>query len=125
MQSLADVLGVQDPIKPGEPVAPAPSPKLTAKAFCKDILNSREYRESIMRRVIMDELPPAIECMLWDRAHGKTVERVEVKDRTESLEDLTPELVAQKLERVQRMLMLLQNARRSEVEHEQTTTSVH
>lgn len=66
-------------------------PKLTVKDFCKGVLNSQEYRESLMRRVILDELPPAVECMLWDRAWGKTVEKVEVKDTTGQLEELTIE----------------------------------
>lgn len=119
--SLADTLGVQDPAQPAKPAAPAPSTKLTAKSFCKDILNSQEYRESILHRIIMGELPPAIECMLWDRAHGKTVERVEVKERGEALENLSPEVVEQRLERVQRMLMLLRNARTPE----EKSASVH
>lgn len=66
-------------------------PKLTVKDFCRGVLNSTEYRESLYRRVLLDELPPAVECMMWDRAWGKTVEKVEIKDTTAPLEALTVE----------------------------------
>lgn len=64
---------------------------MTAAAFSKEILDSVQYRESLLRRIIMDELPPAIEVLLYHYAHGKPVERVEVKDTTDSLEHLTVE----------------------------------
>lgn len=66
-------------------------PKLTVKDFCRGVLNSEEYRESLYRRVLLDELPSAVECMMWDRAWGKTVEKVEIKDTTAPLEALTVE----------------------------------
>ena len=95
-QSLADFLGVQDPAQPDRPVSQAPSPKMSAKAFFRDVLATREYRESLLRRVVMDALPSAVETMMWDRAHGKAVERVEVKDTTNRLEALTIEQLEQR-----------------------------
>jgi hypothetical protein len=70
-QSLADLLGVPDPANPDRPVADPPPEKQTVQEFCKNVLRSREYRESLMRRILTDDLPPQIEMMLWDRAHGK------------------------------------------------------
>lgn len=66
-------------------------PKLTVKDFCRGVLNSQEYRESLYRRVLLDELPPAVECMMWDRAWGKVVDKVEFKDTTDTLANLTVE----------------------------------
>lgn len=76
-ESLADFLGVQDPQQPDRPVTDGASAKVSIKAFCADILDSRQYRESILRRIIMDSLPPAVECLLHHYANGKPVEHVE------------------------------------------------
>jgi hypothetical protein len=90
-QTLAEYLGVVDPITK----APAPDAptldfsRLTVKDFAKHILASAEYRASVLRRIMFDELPPAIEALLYHYAHGKPVERVEVNDVTLKLEDLT------------------------------------
>jgi hypothetical protein len=95
MQSLADFLGVKDTEQSDRDIAPPPA-KMTAKAFFRDVLATREYRESLLRRIVMDELPAAVECMMWDRAHGKAVERVEVKDTTDRLEGLSAEQLEQR-----------------------------
>lgn len=89
----------------------APPVKLTAKNFSKGILESPEYRASLMLRIVSGTLPPAVECRILDHALGKPVERVEVKDQSRSIEDLSPELVKAKLHRVQRMLQLLETSR--------------
>src|ERR1044071_390853 len=89
MKSLYDALNVENPEQPG--VALEPAPKLTAKELCREILNSTQYRQSLLQRIIFQELPPAVECRLWDYAYGKPVERVEVKDTSDSLEHLTVE----------------------------------
>lgn len=90
MESLADFLGVHDLKGPDDkPVAEAPSPKLTAKEFCRRILASEEYRQSLLNRILLGELPPALEQMMWDRAHGKVVEKVEVRNPSNALESLT------------------------------------
>jgi hypothetical protein len=74
-QSAAQLLGVQDPTDPTAPVSPAP--KLTAKQFCRALLATPQYRESLLRRILMDDLPPAVECKLWEYAYGKPVDRIE------------------------------------------------
>ena len=105
-QSLADFLGVQDPVTKEAPSEPSrPNARLTAKAFCKQILESKDYRDSLVRRIVMDELPPAVEVLLYHYAHGKPVERVEVKDTTDPLEDFTPEQLE---ERAARLLEIAQ-----------------
>ena len=75
-QSLADLLGVQDPVHPERPVADPPSEDITPQQFCRNVLQSVQYRESLLRRILVDELPPNIEAMLWDRAYGKMKDHV-------------------------------------------------
>lgn len=80
-KSLADVLGVADPREPEHVVqVERKNFRLTAKMFCKEILDSRQYRESLMRRIITDSLPPAVEQLLYYYANGKPVDRIEVRD---------------------------------------------
>lgn len=92
-KSLAESLGVTDFAAQDEHsgVADGPLLKVTVKTFCKGVLNSPEYRNSLLRRIMLDELPPAVECMLWDRAEGKVVNHLEVKDTTNTLEAMTVE----------------------------------
>lgn len=72
--------------------SPNRSRRHTAKQFCHNVLKTREYRESLIRRIDSDELPPQIESMLYHYAYGKPVERVEFNDVTESnLERLSEE----------------------------------
>jgi hypothetical protein len=123
-QSLADLLGVQDdvPQEPEEAVRPSKVKrlKLTAKAFCKEILDSKEYRDSLLRRIIMDELPPAVEVLLYHYAHGKPVERMEVKDVTDPLEDFTAE---QCQERAEKLLDLARQLKEAETPVEEAPRS--
>ena len=88
MKSLADSLGINPPEQ--ELPEQEPTPK-SAKDFAKRILSSAQYRESIKRRIVTDTLSAAVECKLYDYAYGKPVDRVEVKDTTDRLEDLTSE----------------------------------
>jgi hypothetical protein len=123
-KSLADFLGVADPVTKELPSGAGPSPKLTIKDFCKEVLRSPQYRESLLRRIVMDELPPAVECMLWDRAHGKTADKLEVKDTTDPLEDLT---IEQLEDRAMKLLEVARHLRTesSAPEEDRTETSVH
>jgi hypothetical protein len=85
LQSLAKFLGVQDPEKPNEPFGlpaetvelPAPTADMDDSAFCRGVIASTQYRESLLRRLITDSLPSAVETMLWERAHGRVAQRVE------------------------------------------------
>jgi uncharacterized small protein (DUF1192 family) len=106
-KSLAEFLGVADPMHPEKPiVGDPPSPNLNVRKFCRAILNSHQYRESLLRRVLMDALPESIERMIWDRAHGKVVDRVEVKNTSNALETMSVD------ELEQRALVLAETARR-------------
>lgn len=92
MQSLAEFLGVQDGILESDrPITEAPHEDLTDEQLCRKILQSQEYRQSVFNRVLSGTLPPAVEAMIWDRAYGKPVKRIEVKDTTNALEALTVE----------------------------------
>lgn len=99
MKSLADVLGVQDIQLPDKPVAEPGQVRLTAKTLSRELLNSKQYRESLLRRIIMDELPAAVECKLMEYAWGKPIERVEVEDKTlrpDQLSTASPEQIEQR-----------------------------
>lgn len=72
-QSLADVLGVPDPKEPDK-LLEASSMPATRKDFCKRILDSPEYRESLRQRIVLGTLPPAIEQLLYYYADGKPKE---------------------------------------------------
>lgn len=88
MKSLADALGVASPQPDTKKQEPRPQ---TAKAISRDLLNSLEYRVSLIRRIESDTLPAAVECKLYEYAYGKPVDRVEVKDTTSKLEEMTSE----------------------------------
>lgn len=86
-RSLSDALGVEDPtLKPGDPVPDPPDPAELAadedfnvRQFCLSILNSKQYRESIQRRILCDDLPASTEQMLWHYGVGKPAEVMELK----------------------------------------------
>lgn len=88
MKSLSDVLGVPDPKQPTSESKPV---KITVKTLAKGILNSPQYLESIRRRILADTLPPAVECKLYEYAFGKPVDKVEFKDTTNDLGELSTE----------------------------------
>lgn len=96
MKSLYDALNLVKPDAVTEPPS-LPDKRVSARTICRDILNSRQYRESILQRIIFRELPPAVECRLWDYAYGKPVEKVEIDDKTERVENLTSEQLERKL----------------------------
>jgi hypothetical protein len=49
-----------------------------ARAFARQIVNSPEYRASLLRRIVQGALPPQIEAMLWHYSYGKPTEQVQV-----------------------------------------------
>lgn len=105
MKSLYDSLRVLDPNEPTDCPAPVDDfSKLTAKNFSKAIVESRQYRESIARRVVTDTLPPAVECRILDHALGKPIERVEVKDRSRVYDNVSPESLHARIAFLQKVL---------------------
>lgn len=114
---------LKDFLEVDEPEAEQPSARQflscdNVKDFCRGVLTSREYRQSIVDRVSLGSLAPAVECRLFDYAYGKPVERFEVKDTTDPLEELTIEQLEE------RAMKLLQVARKLKAQGERTT-SVH
>ena len=78
MKTLAESLGLDNSPFDVEPKSTIDDIVfLTAKDFALSILESAEYRQSILRRVIADELPSAIEAKLMDYGWGKPPDRVE------------------------------------------------
>ena len=94
-QSLADLLGtVPAPATHAAHVLELPPLRAshqTVRMFALSILNAAGYRESLLRRILLDALPSAVECLLYHYAYGKPVERVEVKDVTDPIGDFTAE----------------------------------
>lgn len=86
MKSLAESLGLNTPETPE-----TPSKKQSAKEFSKSILESRDYRKSVERRIATDTLPPAVEVRFMEYAYGKPVEKVEIRDKTNPLEQMSLE----------------------------------
>jgi len=119
VQTLAEFLGTIDPRCPEVLPAPSSSHKLTAKEFARGVLNTTEYRESLLRRVLLDELPPAVELWLLNTAHGKPVERVEVTDVPQDLDDLSIEQLEE------RALRTLEFVRRHRQEDNPADSSIH
>lgn len=97
-RNLAEMLGIQDPrLDPNhqpQPEVPVVG-DLDAKAFARMVINSTQYRESIMRRILFDELPPAVETKLMDYAWGRPTERVEITDNRNRFEDMSSEQLEQ------------------------------
>jgi hypothetical protein len=87
--------------------------------FCRGVLASREYRQSVLDRVVLGTLAPAIETRFYDYAYGKPVERVEFKDTSDPLDDVTAEQLE---ERAARLYEAAQQLRRESSEREE---SVH
>lgn len=125
MESLASFLGVRDPAMPDAPEPRAFDANISIRDFCKGVLRSAEYRASIVQRIRLGTLPPAVEIAMYHYAEGKPVERVEMNDLTPrgELRDMTPaELEA-------RAMTLCEMARRVRMQAEdarpETPGSVH
>lgn len=78
---------------------------LTPQQFSLAVLRSAEYRESLLRRIEHDELPSAVELWLLNTAHGKPVERLEVKQVPEDLEQLSSEELRLRAEAISRRIV--------------------
>ena len=104
MKSLAEHLGVIDAKHPEQPAEPF-DPDMSDQDFCRGILCSPEYRASLRRRIDIDDLQPAVEAMLWNRAYGPVKEKIEFEDKTPRLQDVAFD------ELEHRLLRLLQHTR--------------
>lgn len=114
MKSLAEALGLDSP-KPDEPTS---KKKLTIKQFCKLVLESEEYRRSVLQRVTLGTLPPAIETLIFHYAEGKPVEKMEIKDKTNPLDGMSLEQLEKRAEHLAALAAKLRGA-------QEDTTVVH
>jgi hypothetical protein len=103
MKSLAEHLGVAPTPHDAGVDAPIASPQ-TIKAFCQGILTSPEYRASLMRRILLDELAPQVEALIYAYAEGKPVNRVEFKDTTASADDIPLDTIYQRIAFLQKLI---------------------
>lgn len=79
VESLADFLKTEPTLTAApEPVAFPDLAPLTVKDFCTGILASLDYRRSILQRIQLGTLPPAVELRFYDYAHGKPADKVEL-----------------------------------------------
>lgn len=107
-KNLAEYLGIPDPQEPVDtPVSPAPSLKQSRKEFARAILNSTEYRDSLLWRIKMHELPPQVETLLYHYAYGKPTDIVEVREQVNKLESLSEAQLETHLLRVSERLRQL------------------
>lgn len=49
-------------------------------AFCRSVIDSPEYRQRLYDDAIGRRLSPAVEMMLWDRAHGPVPRELKIED---------------------------------------------
>lgn len=125
MQSLAKFLLDQDEGESEDRQAtPAQGRPRSAKVISRTLLNSSEYRQSLVDRISLGELPPAVECKLWEYAYGKPIDRVEVKDTTPSLGQLTAEQLEERALRLAQLARQMREQGQSEKD-DQTQAAVH
>lgn len=128
MQSLADFLGARPtgPEPEGEAAPRKSLSSMSARAICRAILSSDEYRKSLLDRITLGELAPAVECRLWDYGYGKPVDRVEVKDTTQRFAQLSAEeLEARALHLAQLARQVRETQDGALQEDSNTTDSIH
>ena len=61
----------------GRPRGSRNKSKIEAEAAARLVVEDPAYRKTLIDRARACELPPAVETMLWQYAHGKPIERVE------------------------------------------------
>lgn len=115
MKSLAEHLGIEPLLPKDEPEQhrdEAFNAEMTDRDFCRGILMSKTYRESIQRRILIDDLPSAVELMLYDRAFGTRKDQLEVTKKESPVSDWSDD------DLVQRELMLVREMQRRRREAE-------
>lgn len=69
----------------GRPPGRRNNSTLEAQNWAREVVRSKEYRESVKRRIENDTLPAAVEVLLNHYAFGKPLERVAIVDEREEL----------------------------------------
>lgn len=96
----------------GRPVGSLNKTTREAREAARRILDSPEYKASIMRRIGNDTLPPAVEVMLWNYRYGKPKENVSVSfEEVEALAGATDEQLES---RVHGLLQMVREVREAQ-----------
>lgn len=94
MKSLAETLGLGVPESSDKPKPDLK--RLSAKKFAELVLDSPEYLDSLRRRITTDTLPAAIEQLLYYYKHGKPVDKLDIRDKTNDLSGMSVEQLESK-----------------------------
>lgn len=119
MKTLADYLGLpsveEEMRQRAETQGPVTSePEIesddlfTARAFARNILNSREYRQSLKDRIQLHELPAAVEVLLYHYACGKPIDKLEVEDKTDPTKAVSLEQLKARAQVLQNLISQLE-----------------
>lgn len=82
MESLAESLGLHiDRDNKDRPLTADSLEGLPFDEICRRILQSPEYRYSILARVQTGSLPPAVEIRLIDAAYGKAPDKLKIETK--------------------------------------------
>jgi hypothetical protein len=88
------------PAGPGRPPGSKNKITLIAQRNCRNILESDEYKASILRRIVADNLAPAVEVMFHHYAYGKPKDTVEVlRSDASAAETMNAEQLAHEAQR--------------------------
>lgn len=82
------------------------------RALATDVIGSKEYRESIRRRLQADSLPPAVELFYLHTLYGKPTERRELTfpEGIPDFANMTTDELAARAEKVARELRAARSA---------------
>jgi hypothetical protein len=125
VKTLADVLGVRLDLDKSDATRVTYTEVTSDELFTLDtpveeiaqkLLHSKEYRQHLLRMIMMDDIPPALETRLWEYAYGKPVEHVEVKDKTPRLEDVPLEQLEARAAMLMRVAQQLRMQRETPAE---------
>ena len=79
--------------------------RTAAQKFAADIIDSEDYRRSILRRLNADELPPQVETTLLHYRYGKPPDEI-IMSQGEDLSDKSPEELLEELRRLEDYLQI-------------------
>ena len=104
--TVAELLGVvlDEPVDTSKPKS--------AKAFCRNILESVEFRTYILNGIKLADLPAAVVCKLMDHGWGKPVDYVEVKDTTVTVGNFTPRQLEERMQFLTELLRKMEDSER-------------
>lgn len=121
-RSLAESFGIKNPKLGDEQPEPIQVEDLTSQQFARSVLNSTEYRDSLLQRILFNELPPAVEIRLMEYAWGKPMERVQIEHTGNPYDGMT---LAQIAERAEVLRNILQQQADETEQSDDPQSSVH